>query len=266
MGFFDNVGKSISNVGQSTVKMTKDFAEVSKMNAEIAEQEKKENAAYYQMGKLYFSKHQHDAEDEFVAQINMVIDAENKIKECRHQISVVKGVVVCPGCGAENPIGSSFCVSCGKAIPKDASPLDETKMLCPNCGATISKGVRFCTSCGKPVEISSVTLSEASPKVMQLNENAAQPYAGIPMPGIPMPAAEGIDQVHNAEAQDYDHMQNAVAQDYDHMQNADDSDYDHVQNAEPAGNADQGSVKCPQCGADLESDAVFCVNCGAKVR
>src|SRR5438128_2196381 len=49
--------------------------------------------------------------------------------------------MVCSNCGAQNPPGSKFCLSCG-------SPLAIT---CRNCGATLPAGSRFCNECGTPL-------------------------------------------------------------------------------------------------------------------
>ena len=39
--FFSNFGKKISNVGQETVKKTKEIAEISKISSKIKDEEKK---------------------------------------------------------------------------------------------------------------------------------------------------------------------------------------------------------------------------------
>lgn len=153
MAFLDDLGKKISNAGQSTVKKTQEFANVTKLNGQISEEERNQNKLYYQIGKLYFSKHQNDCEDEFVSMIRNIIDSEARIKEYRHEISVIKGIVVCPKCGGENEIGAAFCTACGEAIPKEASMIDESVIKCSSCGQFVPKGVRFCTSCGKPLDM-----------------------------------------------------------------------------------------------------------------
>lgn len=47
----------------------------------------------------------------------------------------------CPGCGAENPMSSKFCSSCGK-------PMVVKKITCPGCGAQVDEGSKFCNECG----------------------------------------------------------------------------------------------------------------------
>ena len=161
MAFLDGIGKKISDAGQSTVKKTQDFANVSKLNSQIADEEKNQNRLYYQIGKLYFSKHQNDCEDEFVSLVRNVIDSEARIKDYRHEISVIKGIVICPKCGAENAVGAMFCTSCGADIPKEESLVDDSVEKCPNCGEFVPKGTRFCTSCGKPMDMGLGSINNA---------------------------------------------------------------------------------------------------------
>jgi class 3 adenylate cyclase len=51
-------------------------------------------------------------------------------------------VQTCASCGAANPDGARFCVSCGSSLVPG----------CPQCGAEIPDGARFCPSCGASVE------------------------------------------------------------------------------------------------------------------
>ena len=53
--FFSNFGKKISNVGQETVKKTKEIAEISKISSKIKDEEKKLDGLYTELGKKYFS-------------------------------------------------------------------------------------------------------------------------------------------------------------------------------------------------------------------
>ena len=57
-----------------------------------------------------------------------------------------KQVLVCPHCGAQNPVGNKFCGNCGESItpPK--------KVNCPNCGAEMPETMKFCGNCGKPMK------------------------------------------------------------------------------------------------------------------
>ncbi|HEX9035926.1 MAG TPA: adenylate/guanylate cyclase domain-containing protein [Ktedonobacterales bacterium] len=51
--------------------------------------------------------------------------------------------MTCPNCGADNPPGARYCVTCGQTLPR----------VCPNCGAVNPPGARFCNQCGYNLEL-----------------------------------------------------------------------------------------------------------------
>lgn len=52
-------------------------------------------------------------------------------------------IVKCPGCGADLPENSKFCLQCGEKI----EIVPEGMVICPECGKTVAKG-KFCLECG----------------------------------------------------------------------------------------------------------------------
>ena len=48
----------------------------------------------------------------------------------------------CYSCGAENPIGARFCISCG----------EQFFYKCPQCGTGIEPGFDFCSNCGAKLD------------------------------------------------------------------------------------------------------------------
>lgn len=132
MSFFDDLGKKLSQAGQSAAQKTKEIAETAKLNSQISDEEKKINDFYLQIGKLYVSLHDENHEADFDELISSLHESENKVKECRQQIKDIKGVVVCEKCGAEVSNGSAFCSTCGAPLPvvspveTEAAPEGET--------------------------------------------------------------------------------------------------------------------------------------------
>jgi membrane protease subunit (stomatin/prohibitin family) len=64
-------------------------------------------------------------------------------------------VVLCPNCGAKNPVGMKFCGSCGTSL------LPPAKIICASCKAEVPDNFKFCPNCGTPV---SKTADIACPK------------------------------------------------------------------------------------------------------
>lgn len=158
MGFFDEVGKKVADVGQKTMQKTKEISDVARINSTISQAESKINNLYYQIGKLYVCMHAKDYEQEFEGMVNSIVGLERDVQEYKKQIQDVKGVQRCSQCGAEVPRGVAFCSSCGNAMPQfEAMTSSENSVKCMNCNAYVKKGMRFCTSCGKPLERLQIT-------------------------------------------------------------------------------------------------------------
>ena len=169
MSFFNEMGKKISSASQDAISKTKDFADVTKLNASIAEEERKIKAAYAEIGKAYFEAHPDDFEPSLEPQISLIKQCNANISEFKRQITTIKGVGICPNCGAEISKDAAFCSSCGNPVPKEtkedvvdsqvvseeivpteAEVVEEKK--CPKCGEKIEEGAVFCVNCGAKLD------------------------------------------------------------------------------------------------------------------
>ena len=165
MAFFDDLGKKLSQAGQTAVQKTKEMTDIARLSGMISDEEKKVNNNYYQIGKLYLAMHASDFEDDFAGMISAIRESETKIADYKQQIQNIKGIVRCEKCGAEVQSGVSFCNSCGAPMPKKSEAADNAELIkCTGCGAMIDKNMRFCTSCGKPVAEMNVSNEVATPK------------------------------------------------------------------------------------------------------
>lgn len=115
--FFDDLGRKISQAGQSAVQKTKEMTDIVKLNSSIAEEEKKIRNSYVEIGKLYVSLHGENHEPDFDKLIADIQEAEEKISDYRYQIGNIKGIVKCKKCGADVPANSAYCNSCGAPMP-----------------------------------------------------------------------------------------------------------------------------------------------------
>lgn len=157
MAFFDNIGKKVSEAGQTTIQKAKELSDITKYNSLISEEEKNINNTYYQIGKLYVSMHSNEASEEFTGMIANIVDAESKIMEYRKQIQDIKGICRCENCGAEVSKNAMYCNSCGNVLPKTESIEASDYVKCVGCGSMVKKGMRFCTTCGRKIEMLSIS-------------------------------------------------------------------------------------------------------------
>ena len=156
MGFLDDFSKKISSASQEAIAKTKDFADITKLNSNISDEKNKINAAYKEIGKMYFEAHSEDFEESYGELVGNIKASLEKIATFEQQIVEIKGVTKCPNCGAEVAKGAAFCTACGTAIPQaevQAAPVqEEATKTCPNCGTVLKAGDAFCINCGTKIE------------------------------------------------------------------------------------------------------------------
>lgn len=240
MAFFDDIGKKISQAGQTTVQKTKDAVDVARLNSAISDEEKKLNEAYAALGRLYVAKHADDAEEDFVAMIAAVKESEGKIADCKQQIKDIKGVSICEKCGGEIPLGNVFCGTCGTAVgPAAASAVE--KVACTRCGAMVDKAMRFCISCGNPMASDAPTDAPAqTPTPQPTVEATVEPVA----PADPAPQKTCA------------HCGGTLPEDAAFC----------VECGTPVSDRSIPSAPtCPNCGSALLDGALFCTVCGTKL-
>lgn len=153
MAFFDDLGKKISQTGQDVVRKTKNFADTTKISAQIAEQERQLDKLYRQLGKHYYDKCKDAPEEDLRMFVDAITQSQEWIRQQQAQIEQIKGTVKCAVCGSDVPDSYLYCSVCGSTMPqrKPNSP-PEMKTFCPNCGSEAIPGQRFCAKCGMPAD------------------------------------------------------------------------------------------------------------------
>ena len=154
MAFFEQIGKKISNAGQSVAQQTKNFADVSQLNSAISEKEKKISRLFLNLGEMYYEIHKDDLESDHYEVIAEISRLYSEIEQDQEKIKKIKGVVKCPQCGADVLIDAAFCSSCGAKIGKNIVKEDhkESYRFCPVCHSVIDSDDSFCNHCGTKIE------------------------------------------------------------------------------------------------------------------
>ena len=185
MGFFDDITKKLTMVGQEAANQTKNFAEKTRLNAKLSDEEKQINSIFQIIGKNYYEANKDNPNADYIDQILSVKDAYVRIDALREQLKAVAGVRTCPNCGAEVAMGSMFCNTCGSQMPAEApvSQVAPGGNVCPQCGNAVAYGAAFCNLCGsKMPEMPRQPLGGA----MTPNNGAfSTPGFGAPMNGMP---------------------------------------------------------------------------------
>lgn len=176
MAFFDEIGRKITETGQTAIQKTKNLAEIGKLNDAIAEEEKRMNAAYLHIGQQYFELNQNNQDDVYSSLLSEIKGGKTRVAEWQEQIRKLKGVTTCPACSAEIQYGASFCSTCGQTITSTQQPVITGGSTCGRCGNQLAADDLFCTSCGTKVENEAIenkiAKTQCSNCGMELNEGA----------------------------------------------------------------------------------------------
>ena len=180
MGFFENIGRSVQATGRTTLQKSRELADITRLNSQRAENDKRINQLYLEIGRLYVELHGADPEPQMARQVQGITEMLSQNEMLNEQLQTLKGMAkcphcgrfipknavfctscgqralaedktVCPGCGAVVTKGALFCTQCGTRIPDEAPAQEAAKARCTNCGAELEAGILFCTSCGQPV-------------------------------------------------------------------------------------------------------------------
>lgn len=148
MPFFEEIGKKITNLGQTAVEKTKSSTESIRLNNMIREEQRHCKELYQQIGEMYVQQFGSHPEPAFAQMIQEVQNSQMRmqsyqIQKAKESISSTGNSVVCQKCGASLPANTVFCNQCGAKIA-----LPET-WTCPSCGKTLSVEFSFCDQCGQ---------------------------------------------------------------------------------------------------------------------
>ena len=80
MGFFDDLGKKLSDASQDVMQKGKEMADTAKFNAQIHDEEKKITAVYSKIGKKYFEVFENAPSEDFKAFIDEIHEKLNALK------------------------------------------------------------------------------------------------------------------------------------------------------------------------------------------
>ncbi|MBU3161504.1 hypothetical protein KPL37_17495 [Clostridium frigoris] len=112
---FSKITKSISESASNVVQKSNELIEVSSLNGEISNEEKKKNMIYIAIGKVVYNSFINKAElsEEIRHKCEAILEHDEQIKIIMDKIINVKRVKKCPNCGVDMNISINFCPDCG---------------------------------------------------------------------------------------------------------------------------------------------------------
>ena len=75
-------------------------AEINRLTRLISEEEQTVNGLFQRIGQTYFAAHKDEPEETQAGYIRAIYDAFDRTKQYKEQINRVRGIAICPSCGA----------------------------------------------------------------------------------------------------------------------------------------------------------------------
>lgn len=161
MGFFDGISKKGAELSSSLQESVNKTQRESKCKKTISENKGKIEKNYSEIGMKVYEKRNFD--EELITFINEKVEEIDKLnkenEDLRKEILTLNNKKVCPKCGKEVDINTTFCPTCGaeqEKIEVEAF-IPKGKRKCSGCGEIIDDKNEFCPKCGVKKE----TVAEA---------------------------------------------------------------------------------------------------------
>jgi rubrerythrin len=209
----DDIKNAILKISKTLTKTSGDLLKTTKLSVSLSNEEESLKNLYVEIGKKVHEIYLYGGSlgkffDEKYRELEI---QENKIKELRETLDMVKGVKSCPKCGKSVDKAAEFCPKCGNsmsAVPvAPVSPAAATPMA---PAAPTASGSHYPASAGK-AELSGApdmpNVSEIIPAArpagaapIEVARPEAMPFDAVPREGIPreMMPAEALPPAESA--------------------------------------------------------------------
>ena len=170
MAFLKEIEKRITKTSQGIITKTKNFADITKLNALISEEERNIDAMCLQIGKLFCECNDSKANPQVCELAERVAKSNEIIKDLRRRITQINAeqesknnievtcvessidtptdnTVFCSNCQSKITEDQHFCTNCGTDVKKE-----HFERKCPKCGQPLSQDAVFCCNCGVKIE------------------------------------------------------------------------------------------------------------------
>lgn len=155
MDFFNKAKSSIANAGKDITQKASDAGGLAKVTAHIYEVDKEYKEIIKSLGETAYEQNYAEMKAMF-PEIVAALDANRAdFEKSKKEQAVLKGMRICPNCGAEQDKLAVRCTVCGinmEDAEKTIAVNSSTKAFCPKCGQELVEGAKFCMGCGSPVE------------------------------------------------------------------------------------------------------------------
>ena len=154
MDFLNKAKSSIANAGKDLTQKASDAGGLAKVTAHIFEVEKEYKEIMKQLAEAAYEQKYSEMKAMFPEIIAALDNNRADYEKSRKEQAVLKGMRICPNCGAEQDKLAVRCTVCGinmEDAEKTIAANANTKAFCPKCGSELVAGAKFCMGCGNPI-------------------------------------------------------------------------------------------------------------------
>ncbi|MCL1949159.1 MAG: zinc ribbon domain-containing protein [Turicibacter sp.] len=150
--FLKEVGQKLTKTGQGAIDKTKNFAEVSRLNLKLAEEEQQLEDLYANLGRLFYKVNQQNPDFIYREMFGAIEGSQKNADFLKEAIIALKGTRSCPQCKEEAMPGAAYCAKCGQGLNPGALPNTEiVYKLCTSCGEISQSDDAHCHKCQRPL-------------------------------------------------------------------------------------------------------------------
>lgn len=149
MSFLDDLNYKLSQLSNDTVNKTKTMSNSYKLQSDIKKEENKISELFSIIGEKYYNNHSDPVDDDMQVLFEQMKVYQKQLEQYKKELNLAKNIVECPHCGEENSNSSDFCSKCGTKLIKFMPESHIEKRVCSNCGAILNENQIFCSKCGR---------------------------------------------------------------------------------------------------------------------
>lgn len=154
MDFLNKAKASLANAGKDLTQKASDVGGLAKVSTHILEVEKEYKEIMKSLAEAAYEQRYAEMKAMF-PEIIAALDANRAdLERSRKEQAILKGMRICPNCGAEQEKVAIRCTVCGINMEDAEKTLNvnaSTRAFCPVCGQELVPGARFCMGCGNPI-------------------------------------------------------------------------------------------------------------------
>ena len=129
MGFFEQLGKKASDTMQSAKEKTNKFSAEMKLKSQLSDKKEKLTTLYCEIGKEVYNSYLKgitEVSNAVSEKAKEITTLEEEMQSINTELLAIKGIKICPNCGAQVTTGSEFCPKCGSKMSEVVEQAPET--------------------------------------------------------------------------------------------------------------------------------------------